>query len=395
MIPLIRYFDRSRTTTDWTCPRKRYLNYEYLGKGIVPDRNPLALDMGTIIHTALSKIAQNELDIRNGDTVLDIEDIFKTAFEEMHGVLFDQNTGTDEETTYAIEQATLVEGMLRGFYKHMWPKLLEAYPEILFLEQELEYKLQDDLIFMSKPDLVLRNPETDEIVYIEYKSTSSKKAEWVNSWNTAVQLHSTIRAVEQQHGIEINSVIVQGLYKGYESYGRQNSPFCYAYRKAGNPPFSEDQIAYDYKAGWKKFPIWEAEGGVKAWVDNMPENILTDQFPQTPPIFVRGDLINSFFRQRQFRENEISLANVMLASTSDEESKQNILDVAFPQRFDQCTPSFGKPCQYRQICHGHVPEPIGNGFKWREPHHKQELEQWKAAEEAQCESTPSVTSTDI
>jgi hypothetical protein len=116
------------------------------------------------------------------------------------------------------------------------------------------------------------------------------------------------------------------------------------------------------------------EGGVKKWIDGMPENILADQFPQTPLLYLKEDLINAFFAQRADRERQIDLALQMLAMEEDEDVKAAILNTAFDQHYDQCTPSFGRPCQYKRICFGQVTEPLKEGWAYREPHHMLELD---------------------
>lgn len=358
-------FDRSRTATDWTCERKRYLNYELDGTGIVPAKEALELAMGTILHDSLAAIATQHPDI-------DIDSIAFHAKDQMLDFLTKGLIGSperDAKELYATEQANLIEGLLRGFYKHCWPRLINQYPKLLAIEQEMSYNYEG-IIFMCKPDLVAATQE-GEVVYIEYKSTSSKKEEWVNSWGTAIQLHATTRAIESALNEKISHVVVQGLYKGYESYGKQSSPFCYAYQRYGTPPFSKNEISYEYKAGYRRTPLWEMEGGVKAWVANMPEAILANQFPCTPPIFVNDSLVESFFAQRNIREREIDLALDMLEMPElDSEGKANILDAAFPQKWDACSPAWGRGCPYQRICHGSVPDPLKSGFVKRQAHHQ-------------------------
>lgn len=363
-------YDRSRVVTDWNCGRKRMLQYEYKGKGIVPTSTSLELFLGTTLHDGLAVIATMQ---RDGGSV-DIDLVATTAREQMFRSLLENSNGTEEEITFAHEQSTLVEGLLRGFYRHAWPRLMAEYPTIVHIEREVTYA-HNGLSFMSKPDLVVADQEGN-LWYVEYKSTSSKKEGWVNSWATAVQLHSTCRAIEQTTGDAPLGVIVQGLYKGYESYGRQNSPMCYAFSRTGNPPFTKDEIRYDYKPGFKRTPVWEMAGGVAAWVASMPEDILGDQFPQVPPIFVNDTLVDAFFAQRAAREQEIAMAVQLLAAhEGDPESCANIMNVAFPQKFDQCHPYFGRACAYLKICHGNVSDPLSEGFVYRTPHHAAEMEQ--------------------
>lgn len=610
---VIRLIDRSRIVQDWKCPRSRFLGYELDGRGVTKSVTSLELYMGITVHDALAAIA---LFTKEGKAV-DIDAIAQAAYHQMFDNIMD---GADlipeaQAVEFAQEQATLTEGMIRGYFKHVWPILMNDYAGIVAVEAEMEYKLADDLIFMAKPDLILEDKEGD-FVYIEYKTTSSKKESWTNSWNTAVQLHSSIMATEQTLGTRPTSVRIVGLYKGYEclapdtpvltadlnwvpvgtlkvgdkiagfdeepnkssgntqkrqwkeaevlytgrqnlpsykltleddtevvcsenhlwltcrdnagtgsakwtktrdltkgchlirlaetwehdttydagylaaafdgegnisqhqtpkgywlshlaftqkdnemlgtvknylatrgftfsennkrgdqkiggiyihrqaqllkflgsirpkrllpkfsfnklggttvlgsplkikklefignqevvtlgtstetlvanglathnSYGKQSSPFCYAYKRAGNPPFTEEQISYDYKAGFKRFPVWELPGGVRAWVDKMPADVLAAQFPMTAPIFVDERLVEGFFKQTLARERTIQAGGD--------------LDVVYPQRFDQCVPYFGKPCQFRPICHGGVDNPLEDGFTYREPHHEAEL----------------------
>jgi hypothetical protein len=249
---------------------------------------------------------------------------------------------------------------------------MQQYPNIKMLEQPLVYK-HDGVGMMAKPDIVLS--DNDGInVYVEYKSTSSKKDTWINSWDTAIQLHSTVKAIEAKLGEKVESVIVQGLYKGYESYGKQSSPFCYAYKRNGNPPFTQDQYEYAYKAGFKRYPTWQLPGGVKEWVETMPSHVLAEQFPQTPPIFINEPLIEAFFKQRAIREHEILTASQLMEKYKDDPGQvQYELDRVFPQKFDQCRPSFGSPCSYLKLCHGSVQDPIAQGYSWRDTEHQSEF----------------------
>ena len=193
------------------------------------------------------------------------------------------------------------------------------------------------------------------------------------SWQTAVQLHSTIRAVERSIGETIQRVIIQGLNKGYVSYEKQNSPFCYLYHKAGTPPFIKDIWSYEYKAGLKKYPTWMREGGVKQVVAEMPENILSQQFPQTPPIFINQGLVDSFFKQRAKREHAIRHARELLQVPGVETA--TILDEYFPQHFEECSPGWGTGCEFKRLCHGNVTDPLQLGFTMRQSHHQLEAEQ--------------------
>lgn len=380
----IRLFDRSRTATDWQCQRRRYWQYEYDGLGVVPESVALELHMGTIIHDSLAAIATQHSQDRKKMTSpatgpVDIDQIAMAAQRAMYTSLMDAQAGESsyEAGMFANEQAALVEGLIRGFYRSVWPKLVEQYPTIIAIEREMTFKIDDHLMFMSKPDLVMA--DRDGVwVYVEYKSTSSKREDWVNSWETAIQLHSTVKAVEAELGQAPASVQIVGLYKGYQSYGKQSSPFCYAYTRPANPPFIHATTSYEYKAGLKRAPVWEMDGGVKQWVHGMPDQLLTDQFPISPPIFVKESMVESFFKQRQLREHEISLAMGMLETADEEWQKTAILDASFQQKFDNCQPAWGRGCPYKQLCFGDSRDPLSHGFEYRASHHQLERDQQAA-----------------
>jgi hypothetical protein len=357
-IPLKPLYDRSRVVQDWKCPRARYWGYEYGGLGIAKSSTSLELFIGITIHDSFAAIASDYV----GTTALGIDLIASTAFKQVYEQLT-LTSQTADAVEFAKEQGSLVEGIVRGYHKHIWPRLTAQYPRILFVEEEMTYE-HDDLIFMAKPDLIMANDEST--VYVEFKSTKSKKDEWITSWDTAVQLHSTIRAVRATKGVDIDSVIIQGLYKGYESWGKQSSPFCYGYFRRGNPPFTRDDTTYEYKQGYRRIPTWEMDGGLKKWVEEMPEAVLANQFPQTAPIFVNDPLVDAFFRQRGFRENEI-------AKIMETEPDEALLDFHFPQKFDQCQPAYGWKCEFIRLCHGHVTDPLSEGYVWRTPHHSTEV----------------------
>lgn len=382
-------YDRSRTTTDWACPRRRYEQYERDGTGYVPEEEAVELFTGSVVHDAMAGIARGH---QQGG--IDIEAIATAASAAMLAYhTKEKTTGSyaiERDAAYAKEQAALIYGLLKGFYAHMWPKLMAKY-DIVVVEEEMFFihdqhgrgDIKAFFVMMCKPDLVLRDKLTGELVYLEYKTTSSKTEEWIAKWEDAVQVHSTLNAIEQSLGERPTACIVQGLYKGWESYGKQSSPFCYSYSVQGHPPFYKPTFSYEYKNGYRRVPTWEMEGGTKAWVEGMPEAILADQFPQTPPIFCDQALIQDYFSQRAMRELEIKMSRDILAQ-ADEASKKVILNGAFPQRFDQCKPysKNGKPCPNRVMCFGNCTSPLKAGFIKREVHHELEgqIQQTKADE---------------
>ena len=373
-LPMI-YYSRPRRAADWKCPRSRVWQYEFKGQGLVRAESGIELFLGTALHDGLAAIAVAHRDWGK----VDIDKIASTIQKQVLESILESGTpGDTDHSTYAWEQSSLVEGLLRGYYIHVFPQFIRNYPRILAVEQETLFRHNDmgkpdpkgGFGFMSKPDLVVEDTE-GQVWYIEYKSTSSKKEQWINSWNTAIQVHATVRGIETFLDRPVAGVVVQGLYKGYSSYNKQNSPLCYAYKRSGNPPFTEDQISYEYKPGFKRYPSWELPGGVKAWVEGMSAQVLGDQFPQTPPILAKGQMIDAFFAQAALRESEIAQAmQVINREETSPELMQQFLDGFFPQVFESCAPAYGYSCSYRSLCHGSIDDPLSVGFQLRDTSHE-------------------------
>lgn len=362
------YYSQSSVTSDWNCPRAHYWGHHFAGVGLSSESKGLELFLGTAVHDGLAAIAQG----------VGIDQIAEAAVKQVKEGLLAETEGEAEAAEFASEQGALVEGLLRGFYKQVWPQLMAQFT-VHSIEQPCVYRTDDTgmenpqgrFIFMARHDIILQDAEGN-LWYWEYKSTSSSREQWINSWSTAVQVHSGIRAFEQTSGEVITGVVVQGLYKGYQQKGKQSSILCYAYHKPGEPPFTTAKWSYEYKPGFRKFPVWHREGGVKRWVDEMPAEILAEQFPQTPPIFINEGLVNGFFRQQASRQLEIHMAAEGLKREDlDVGTKISLLDMAFPQRFDRCNSSWGHPCEFRQLCHGAVGNPLDLGFVLRDTSHRE------------------------
>ncbi len=362
--PKVRLYDRSRVTTDWRCRRRRYYNYEHNGIGIVSGTAAYELYFGTLIHDAMAAIATQH---QSGS--VDIDAIASAGRDQLVAALDGPNAGD-----YPREQGALAEGIIRGFYRYAWPKLLDLYPKIIVIEQEV----LTEGGFMVKPDLILQGA-SGELVYVEYKTTGNKSDKWIDSWKWNPQLHSYMSAIKEALGIDIAAALIVGMYKGYENkWGQRITPFCYAHARAAEPPFFEEELLYTYKAGYKRTPAWELPGGSKQWMEGMPQDVLEDQFLFVPPILLREDLAGNFFRQAEIRENEITQGLKFLKMAETPEDKQGILDAWFPQNAEGCRPSFGGHCPYASIClDGGSPD---DEQKWqpREPHHSSEVIQREA-----------------
>ncbi len=347
------FVDRSRTEADWTCPRLRYLAYEYDGRGLTSNPSNLKLTFGLAVHEALAALARG---VPTPEIVAPLAAALHQAAEE---------AGADE--IGCRETVALGTGLLLGFHRAIWPGLRERFPAIVAVEPEVVLPLPH-FTWMARPDLLVRDRQGD-IWYIEYKTTSTTKAHWIASWTYAIQVHATAVAAERAllDGEPVAGAIVIGLYKGSVRQGRRQSVFCYGYGESGIAPFTETRIVYDYRPGWRKIPSWEIDGGTSQWVAQMPIGLLQQQYAESPPIFIKRDLVERFLVQRAQREAEIQL-NLDAIQAGMPEAIERL----FPQSFSSCYRGWDDPCPMLRICFGQVDDPLEAGWVYRDPHHAAE-----------------------
>ena len=360
---MTHYVDRSRTSTDWKCARKRYLQYDMRCEGM-KDTDPggivsptliMPLYIGGLGHDVLQDYAEGvKLDTALGPRIA-------TFYDDMKASAY--------EDYFAHEQCYLVEGLLRGFIKHRWPRMM-AGMKIHSVEMETTIEIAEGIELMVKPDLILAD-HLGDLHYREFKSTSKNDQQWVDSWRQAPQLHIYAEAL-RRCGVPVQTMVIEGMFKGWYNRKlkrpRQESPFCYGYARNGH-------WSYIWKNGWYKTPLWPASDtgiSLQEWIDGMSKQQLGGQFITTPPILPNYELAEKWMRQRTLREEQILAAKGRLHL---EEEREAILDEVFPQNLDHCEESWGDPCPYLKLCHGpQNVNPLTVGFQPRVSHHQPEIE---------------------
>lgn len=375
MAPLIFYV-RSFVEQDWRCKRSRYHLTEAVTSqgrtGLVPTLHGLALDEGTILHEVMPRVLAPEAE----DPL-----VFEIAVSDAMDWMRNEIPWPTEDKR--LEQMTMVEGLMRGAYRIVRPRILREY-EVLKIESELLYP-HHDVVMSSKPDSVLRRKADRVLKYLEWKSTGILSPKWFDSWEVAPQLQWGCMAIERAMGEPCDSVLVQALYKGRMQDGELSSLLAYGYAPATRPTGS--RLSYAYVKGLRKYPIWKEPGGIKRWVEECPTEILETYFPEARPISIRTALLDASLRQTAIREKEIAAARNMLDNVDRWEAKgalskaecdadrQSVMDKVFPQEFSSCSPIVGFPCAYKELCFNPVAarDPERFGFSPRIPHHKNEL----------------------
>lgn len=346
-IDQVRNFSYTRCAADEECRFKRYLSREWGGTGLQPILAGWSLVFGNIIHRALEDFA------KSGQC--DLKSVRENTIKQA------QLSGLD-----AIQQrdwATLAVNMIRGFQRYVWPALMGEY-EVIETEKWIEYTPISGFKFRARQDLLLRNKFDGHLCYVDYKTTSTNKPQWIKSWSKSVQLHSSMYAMRRTTGHQVERAIVIGFNKGYDDAKLHTRRSILNYGWVNRQFSMTPEYSYEYKKskGWELFAANEEFEGSE-WVDNMPTEILSEQFPQTGPIFVREDIAETWFRQQLIREQEVADALQQLETVTDVLQIQPILDKYFKQNFSHCEPAYGYDCEFKNYCWiPHVnADPLGSG----------------------------------
>lgn len=371
--PLSVYFDRSRWEVDQECRRKRYLMYEYQGRGIRLPSHSWELGFGGAWHEGAKKYNIT------GDIIAAVSDakIYLAPYIE----------GLSEKAWFEAE--SLLEGLLRGWERSTARAKLDEQYEVVDTERELLYTAEPPFRFACRPDQILRSRKTGGLAYLEFKTTSSIKAEWFRQWQRAPQLLSATLAVQETYGEPLEHAIVQPIYKGWQSDFRLESPFVSAWRNVSGPVV---QWAAKRPTSWKGWERVEArEIGYPAWLGCLGQEALDANFPITMPIYMPPEMVQRWWRQARLREAEIAatreklkgieegltLADLTTIERTDLRGlRDHVLDLHFPQNFKSCEPTWGrKGCMCLNACwlENCGDDPLGQGYEFREPHHEEEI----------------------
>lgn len=335
--------DRTRIEADWSCPRKRYWLTEHATSGIMPATAPPAFTFGTVVHAGLEHgIAGRNL----------------TKMSEMA-----------EWTALSADQQDAASAMVSGFFLTVWPRWLQQY-EPIAIEKEFTMTVASGqyhdkaVTFMVRPDLLLKDKQTGDIWYPDFKTFTSNFD--VRKWTWSLQQHLTMLVCEDTLGTPLAGSWIQGLGKGSGRKGVLYHPLVYGYRHPGTPGVSEPTFGSQRRSGFERFNTKEyPHGGVEGWIRQLSKKspeLIAKVYPQTQPLFLNRELLKQIVPQIVAREQAIN-------EVTDDPN-------FFPMHINQCETGFGR-CQYFDACH--VPvihrDPLGSGsYVPRVPHHALEKE---------------------
>lgn len=200
--PLDFYSHRSGHETWQYCPRRRYLAYHHLGTGvnIFP---PIYFEIGTCVHAGLAFILEQSRFVQNPlepGIALQADAISIAMFQA--SLIYPTMREFDRQ-----EQETLISGLIWAFWFRVWPSFTNRF-EVLMVEppsvdtRDFEVLTASDgavmrqnaadgsvspisdagqvfvheparLHLLSRPDAIIRDRQTGEIVAINWKTINS------------------------------------------------------------------------------------------------------------------------------------------------------------------------------------------------------------------------------
>lgn len=462
MSSVIWLLDRSRIVDGrGFCNRARLLGYHTgpNGYGITLKATKLPLMTGIATHDGFAPILEWCRDHPEHITVPP-DEIIRAAVRgaqlkywavvEARG--FAYLSDTEEVRGVTREQNYLIAGLI-------WAWCLEVLPEILTRGTILEVEVDDTYVvdctcglgdgigtltdheardcsgigLMCRPDFLVDTRLTHEVEYHEFKTTSMDSITFRDKWEVMIQMFAATLDAERRLGRHVQSIYVHGLIKGkrggdynpdtgkYDGQVRQNSVFCYGYRKPGNPPMEQEEWAATYEyfdeyeqknkrlpKAFKKTGVWEIPPeltqGVETaefWAKWIPNAARRKQLLVLGPFSRQTQMVEHFVDEMKGEEarwqaglwqlydlSQQILEEHRADQTADPEPWwsrvwpdarfQALMDRLFPRSYEcrryggrnRCV--FEDPCLYRE---GWA-DPVGSGkFIERRPHHAAELAQ--------------------
>ncbi len=357
-----RRIDRSRYATLRTCPRKRYWNYEYLGKGLSGINPSIEIAAGIAGHSAMAALLGSPVPLLVLDTALQVG---KASLWEQF-----PNAASDEAVHETLTQEwTIVEALLRAWHKARLPRFSAEY-EVVVVEKEMPpLAIGHGIELMTRPDLVVRRRTDSTYWDWDWKFTGFI-GKWQERWDADLTRLTKAAAIEAALNIRIEGVTVEGLYKGPKRDGYYTSPLVVAYlHESGEHSFEAKR-----SRGWTKYQLCRPEAPitVKHWIDQWPAEMLLEHFVQTIPL--PRDPFKSKSALVQIANAEAQVAIAALKGHSDD-----VLDTEWPQNHDACW-KYNRPCPFLHLCQSPGIDPMETGrYKWREAHHDTEYEEGEAA----------------
>lgn len=428
--------DRSRIETHERCPRKRFWQYEYQGRGLEKGDN-LALDarIGTWVHWGIEYGLEIEIKDVPGPSYKDAAVDAGIEFMKDCKSVIDWDQASDQLKHDIFEGGEIVTALVYAWLRVKAPRLLQD-GEVLGIEKELtvDFDVAGQTVrIMARPDIIWRR-NTDGTIFIRNLKTVRKADDrWREKWALDQQTLSEPLAVdgwlkslpvgrsegssdeashrlgEQDTGNTIcGGVIIDGLVTGevlfdkYRGLFYHNNPLIYAWM-GGDVGVVDKPVFYPrYEwsctgphkfangrkceggrthklSGVRKVSVAEKyPGGIIAWVDYLVENdlpLIEEMIVELPPIIRSEYQIERWKRQALPREVRIKHDAEYVQDERVPDHYEERIDLCFPMHTSNGNCVYPSKCVAFDLCHGSAAvDPLNSGYRFRVPNHPEEGE---------------------
>lgn len=357
------YVDRSRYEAGFHCPWHRLLQYHAAGTGWVPRTEALEPAVGQFIHGCLEAVLTAARDKGSPLTQSEVNNL---------------TLRVPQEPGLSVVEAI---GITHAWARAILPWLLDKY-EILSAEQEFTLDLGDDIVWMARPDCVVRSKDTGLPCVVEFKTTRSKASTIGALHATSLQSIMNAYAVSSHYNQACGEVQIHTLQLGNEQW-----PTCitHAYYRPAQPPYvPEDWQPRPRRSDgtwlgklYRKVAVADHRP-IPEWVWSMPMGPLLDTVPITQAVLDAKETglkviqaIASIKRNESYWRD--LLATVDWSSLTFAEMSDRL-----PRSF-QCR-QYNRNCDYAQTCfdpdnHALTLSTTPTNLIPRTPHHLQEGEE--------------------
>jgi hypothetical protein len=431
----LRLVDRSRTISYQNCPRRRFLEYEYDGIGLRKIRANIPLFIGSCVHSGLAQLLLG----------VDTDEAVSIALAEYDSELKRRGLELEagEDPSYvASESKAQIEALVRVYALRALPELLQRY-EVLEVEREdLWRDFAPGIGWMSRADGLLLEKETQDLYVLSFKTAAQWDSRTDRQNTHDVQGLSEVAAIEarlasdwrylQSESSETRVIpigdrtleylrsldapprilgvkmvyLIKGrreqypedsgqwitsshLLRGWMREGITGQEFAWRFKWAGPDtwPDSGRLKGHTLGKGWTRFNTWEAEGGVKTWLELLETGTVQpdagDPFAacivEPQPYYRQQSDLENWAEQTAAQETRIAADAAYCESVRVNGSADDLrhaLNTRFPQNRHSC--DYPSPCQMIGICWGDssmLQNPLGLGlYERRESHHAPERE---------------------
>lgn len=329
---VVRYEDAE---LDAICPMK-FWHASLAGDGVgmtkKTDIVPNAIE--NIIHEDLRTIS-NMMDLSPRTITNHLEDLTSNLTYE------------DRQQTRFMELFYRRLGWIAAFASYIEPKIRLEY-ETIPTPEEIDFTI-DNISIICKPDRLLRDRKTNELVYQEYLKMPLGLANrgWMDAHKYHMRLHVGMAAMNQllneKNGLRVLKGQIRGMSEGYwSSYDKSmHHPYIQGYYSREQKEWNtEHQMGKE----WEELPVWQYPDGMVKWVHLVGEKKALQVFPLTEIVDLNLVMLDSWMAYQVYRQRQISKFATVC------QTNHHLRQVHFERDTSSCRPYLNPPCTFLNAC---------------------------------------------